>query len=56
MAAWTVLDNVTATPSASVLKGITVNGVTVDESNYAKKNIWAPQNSPSSGVLTLITE
>ena len=56
LAAWTVLDNVTATPSASVLKGITVNGVTIDESNYTKKNIWAPQNAPSAGVLVLLSD
>lgn len=56
LAAWTVLDNVTATPSANVLKGITVNGVTIDESNYTKKNIWASQNSPSAGVLVLLSD
>lgn len=56
LAQWTVLDNVTATPSASVLSGITVNGVEVNSSNYTKKNVWASQNSPSTGVLVLLTE
>lgn len=53
LAPWAVKDWIT---SASVLKGVEVNGVIVDESNYNKKNIWAAATAPDAGVLTLITE
>ena len=40
--------------SASVLKGVTINSITIDESNYNKRNYWSRNNDP--GTLTLITE
>ncbi len=56
LAAWTVPANVTATPSAKVLKGVEVNGVVIDETNYNKRNIWTVANPPAEGVLELINE